>query len=330
MSPAKAGLLVGVLALLLVVYLGLEWRAERVEERASAEKRVLSLAAVDVTGVTVERPGAPAIRIVRESGRWQIVSPTRLRTDDVNARRIVDALTGAERQRVLEGVSAEAPEYGLAAPSLTVTLDSAKGSEALAFGASAPVGGGVYARRPGAAAVLVLPAHVKADAGQSLFDLRDKRILDLSADAVSRMEVRPGKGTGRPSLVLVRQGTGWTVEGVPEGRDVDPYKVERVVEAVTGMQMTAVASEAGSGPTPRGLATPARRVTLALAGGETRTVTVGDAMGSDRTLVRVEGDPATYLVLTAALDPLAQKPADLLEPPRAPSPPAAASPAASP
>jgi hypothetical protein len=327
MSPAKAGLLVGLFALLLAVYLGLEWRADKVEEREAAAKKVLDVKPEDVRAITLERPGEPAVKITRQQDRWTVVEPRPVRTDEVSVRRIVDALAGATRDRVLEGVDPKTAEYGLVTPDLTVTLETEAGPRALAFGANAPVGGGVYARRPGQDEVLVLPAHVKTDAGQSLFDLRDKKVVDVSMDAVTRLEVRPGKGTSGPSLVLTRDGTDWKVEGTPAGREVAQYQAERVVETAAEMRMVAVASEDPGSAKPRGLTSPARTVVLGLAGGETRTLTIGDAMGADRTPVQVDGDPAVYLVQTASLDALAKKPADLLAPPPSPSPAAAASPA---
>lgn len=320
MSPAKAGFLVGLFALLLAVYFGLEWRADRIEEREAAAKKVLDVKPEDVQAITLERPGEPAVRLTREGDQWKVVVPRAVRTDQVNARRIVDALTGATRDRVLEGVDPNGAEYGLAEPALTVTLETPAGPRALAFGANTPVGGGVYARRPGQDEVLVLPAYVKTDANQSLFDLRDKRVLDAEADDVTRLEVRPGKGTQKPSLVITKDGDDWKVEGTPPGREVDQYEADRVVEAATGMRMVEVLSEDPGAATPRGLTSPARTVILELAGGERRTVTIGDAAGADRTPVRVEGDPAVYLVQTSALELLARKPEDLLAPPPTPSP----------
>lgn len=328
MSPAKAGLLVGLFALLVVVYLGLEWRTRQVEEREAAGKKVLDVKADDVQTIRLERPGEPAVRIVREQGAWRVVEPRPVRTDEITVRRIVDALAGATRQAVLEGVDPNAPDYGLTAPVLTVTLETAAGTQALAFGANAPVGGGVFARRPGRDEVLVVPASVRAEAGPSLFDLRDKQVVGVPADTVTRIEVRPGKGTGSPTLVLVKEGQDWRVEGTPAGREVDDWKARRVVDTATRMRMSAVATEDPGTAIPRGLVSPARTVVLGLAGGETRTVTIGDAMGGEQTPVRVEGDPAVYLVTTASLEALARTPGDLLEPPPTPTP--APSPEASP
>ncbi len=87
MSPAKAGLLVGILALLLVVYSGLEWRAERVEERETAAKKVLDVPLDAVTAIRLERPGEPAVRIVREGGRFRVVEPRPVSTMIISSNR---------------------------------------------------------------------------------------------------------------------------------------------------------------------------------------------------------------------------------------------------
>ncbi len=341
MSPTRAGFLVGLFALLVVVYLGLEWRSRQVEEREAAAKRLFDIKVEQVTGVRLERPDGPAVRLARSAdGRWRIVEPRELRADQGNVERVVRSAVEATRERVLEGADPSAPQYGLATPAVTVTLETASGPRRLALGADAPVGGAAYARVGDGATVVLVPSYVKTDAMQSLFDLRDKRIVDVAADQLRRVEVRPVRADG-PPVVLVKEADRWRLEGAPPGRQVDQFKADRLVDAAIGLRMTEVLSEDRSAAKSRGLEPPVRTVALTLASGSGPTIELGAAVDEKKggesggsgetrkgTAVAVAGQPGVYLVDTAQVAPLAWKPEELLAPPPTPSP--SPSPGASP
>lgn len=327
MSPARAGILVGLFALLLVVYFGLEWRAGRVAEREAAAKRLFDVEAEAVTGVRVERPGEPAVRLAKAGGRWRIVEPRELRADQAVVDRLVRSVTGATPERTLEGIDPAAEEYGLARPAVTVTLETSKGPRTLSLGGEAPVGYGIYARRGTEGPVAVLPSNLRFDAARSLFDLRDKRVVDAERDQVRRVEVRPARGA---PVVLEREGDRWRLEGMPAGRQLDTFKVDHLVDAAVGLVMTGVAAEDRSGAKGRGLEAPARTVVLGLEGGGAKTIAIGAKDEKVGTAVAVEGDPAVYLVAAGSLSALEATAESLLAPPPGPTPSPSPSPAASP
>jgi Domain of unknown function (DUF4340) len=344
MSPARAAVLVGLFALLLVVYFGLEWRTGRVAEREAAAKRLFDVKAEEVTGVRLERPDEAPIVLAKQDGRWRIAQPRDLRADQEAVARVVRAVAEATRERTLEGVSPANPEYGLGKPAVTVTLETPSGARTLSLGAEAKVGYGAFARRGGAEEVVVVPASVKSDAAQSLFDLRDKRVVAAEPSAVRRIEVRPARG-GEPVVVVnAAEGKGtpqWRLEGVPAGREAEQWRVDRLADAALDMRMSGVAAETREAARGRGLESPARTVTLVLDGGATRTITIGgrpakknekkdekkdpSAGGSEEVAVAVEGEPEVYLVPTNLLQPLEKSVAEMLKPLPSPSPsPAAA------
>lgn len=343
MSPTKAGVLLGLFVLLVVVYFGLEWRSRQIEEHEAAAKRLFDVKADQVTGVRLEHPDAAPIRLVKSAeGRWRIAEPREIRADQDNVERLVRSVAEATRERVLEGVDPSAPQYGLGKPAAVVTLETPSGQRRLALGADAPVGGAAYARRGDDAAVVLVPGHVKTDAKQGLFDLRDKRVVDVAADQVRRVEVRPVRSAGAP-IVLVKEGKRWQLDGAPAGREVDQYKADRLVDAAVGLRMTEVLSEDRSAAKSRGLEPPVRTVALTLASGPGPTIEIGAPVDDKKpgesggtgearkgTAVAVAGQPGVYLVDTTQLAPLGWKPEELLAPPPTPSPTPGASPSPSP
>ncbi len=315
MSPAKAGVLVGLFVLLLAVYFGLEWRSRQAAERVAKARRLFDVAPDSLTGVRLDRPDAPTIRLAKSAdGRWRIVEPQELAADQDAARRLVQSVAEATRERALEGVDPAAAQYGLATPAATVTLEAPSGSQRLVLGADAPVGGAAYARRGDDPAVVLVPAAVKADAIQSLFDLRDKRVVEVATDRVRRVEVRASSARSKP-IALVKDGAQWRLEGAPAARAVDQGKAERLVDAALGMRMTEVLSEERSGAGKRGLAPAARLVAIRLESGPGPTIAIGSTVDQKGTAVAVEGEPGVYLVDTASIAPLAWRLDELLAPP---------------
>lgn len=349
MSPTRAGVLVGLFALLLAVYFGLDWRSRRVAEREASARRLFDVAADSVTGVRLERPGeAPIVLAKSADGRWRIVEPRPIRVDQDVVGRLVRSVAEVARERMLEGADPGAAQYGLAPPAATVTLETPSGPRRLALGASSPVGSTAYARRGDDPALLLVPATVRADATQRLFDLREKRIVDAGRRQAVRIEIRPARGAGEP-ILLVSAGSDptqvppWRLEGAPAGREVDQYRARRLVDAVLGMRMKEVLSEDRSAAGKQGLTPPARTVAVGLAPdaapakGEAPppaapgpTIEIGATIDQKGTAVAVKGEPAVYLVDTGSIAPLAWKPEQLLAPPPAPSPSPAASPSPSP
>jgi hypothetical protein len=315
--------LVGVFGLLLLVYLALGWRGDQVERRETAAKRVLGVAADQVTAVRLTQRG-DTVRLEKANGTWRIVEPRPLRADQEAVAGLVRDVAEATRERVLTGASPQAPEFGLATPTATVTLEAPSGAATLAVGAEAPVGGQAYARRGDEAEVILVPASVHAAVTRTLFDLRDKRLLDVKAADVTRVEVRPG-ADGAP-VVLERAGDAWRVAGAPEGRTPNRFRIDRLADAAIGLEMSGVLADTRAGYAGKGLDRPARVVTLTLADGSRRTVTVGQPEPpavppppgatpepGDAPVV-VEGDPTVYRVQAASLQALATPAADLLEP----------------
>src|SRR6202044_100708 len=81
-------------------------------------------------------------------------------------------------------------QYGLAAPAVELDI-TGKGhtTQQLLVGDDTPVGSDVYAALPGDPRVFTVASYNKSSLNKSLNDLRDKSLITLNADKVSRVEL---------------------------------------------------------------------------------------------------------------------------------------------
>jgi len=91
---------------------------------------------------------------------------------------------------VVEDQASNLKTFGLDNPLLEVDLsEKDKKSQKLLLGDTTPASNGVYAMLAGDQRVFTIPSWEKSTIDKSLNDLRDKRLLPISADKISRVEV---------------------------------------------------------------------------------------------------------------------------------------------
>ncbi|MBM4112468.1 MAG: DUF4340 domain-containing protein [Phycisphaerae bacterium] len=207
------------------------WRSWRLFDRVGAgTQRVV----VVRSPISADRP-AQRIEIVRDGGRWRLVSPVATRADS----RAVDALLAALARAEHSGFVDDAPKddalYGLEHAIASVeTVGADASSERVEIGAGLVKGGALCARRsdrpsivlldPMALAALLPPAEALIDARACEIDPTDARTL------------RVLEPDGRLRLTLSRSLDGWTLElpggeSTPARADVVSSLLERLVSA---------------------------------------------------------------------------------------------------
>jgi hypothetical protein len=103
---------------------------------------------------------------------------------------ILSTLASLTSQRVVEDQASNLKTFGLDNPLLEVDLsEKDKKSQKLLLGDTTPASNGVYAMLAGDQRVFTIPSWEKSTIDKSLNDLRDKRLLPISADKISRVEV---------------------------------------------------------------------------------------------------------------------------------------------
>lgn len=138
---------------------------------------VQEVLSVELSGKAFENP----IIITRQSVNkaFGIISPIKSPADQGNVIQMVNALAMARTKKRIKAPQ-NLGDFGLDPPWIELKLKSAKRKNQTIFlGDLSPTGESLYARPEAGSMIWLLPGAVKAGLNQSLFSLRDKKILDF-------------------------------------------------------------------------------------------------------------------------------------------------------
>jgi hypothetical protein len=191
----KSKVLVNLVLVLLLTGLVL-YAFFRPKEQSDPGIRLTQLKRNEITGITVERRGSPAIELQKRDGGWRISAPLQTRADPIQVDRLTDIATATAKHKLPPGDSGR---YQLDPPQVRLTLND----QAFAFGRINDVTNEQYVATAGAI-YLVAPFFgygIPTEVGK----LVSRKLLD---DA----EVPVAFDFGRYRIARDERGT-WTTEG---------------------------------------------------------------------------------------------------------------------
>jgi hypothetical protein len=191
----KSKVLVNLVLVLLLTGLVL-YAFFRPKEQSDPGIRLTQLKRNEITGITVERRGSPAIELQKRDGGWRISAPLQTRADPIQVDRLTDIATATAKHKLPPGDSGR---YQLDPPQVRLTLND----QAFAFGRINDVTNEQYVATAGAI-YLVAPFFgygIPTEVGK----LVSRKLLD---DA----EVPVAFDFGRYRIARDERGT-WTIEG---------------------------------------------------------------------------------------------------------------------
>jgi hypothetical protein len=169
--------------------------AEAAKPDADAAPSILKLDENSVTGLELKKKDAPPVLLTKSGSDWKITEPRPLAADQTTVSSLLSTVSSLNSDRLVEDKGANLERYGLASPAfeLDVTEKDNK-TQRLLLGDDTPAGGGVYAALAGDPRVFTLAEYHKTALDKSLNDLRDKRLLTVTPDKVSRLEISGKQG----------------------------------------------------------------------------------------------------------------------------------------
>jgi len=222
------------------------------------DKAVLAFDQKDVTALEIITRD-DTIAVEQTDGRWKLTRPRALPADGDTLRDFLEKLRAA---RVKEFV-AEAPRslepFGLDRPvqvSIHTGRDKDRATKTLLFGRGDPAKKGVYAMRAGESAVVVIPDETWAAVPKNVAVLRDKTVVEVERDKVTRLEIESPKG----AVTLAQENGRWKITA-PEALPADQVEAGAVLFKLRELRAQAFLSEDAAG-VPRYLAKPTVRVTI--------------------------------------------------------------------
>jgi hypothetical protein len=258
--------------------------------------RLADFAVEDPKTIALGPPGAPIV-LERDLGtrRWSIVSPRSLPADQPIVNDLVRRFSTQRIETFVDEEPEDPADYGLDPPAfvLTVVLENELRA-GLYIGSAVPDGSGaVYAQRAGRPTVFTIPEGGRQELMRTLFELREKRLVDLPANAVTFLEITRGDSTFAAS----RQGETWA-EARGAGRPLARVPIEQVVQNATVLEARSFV-ESPVGALRRALDAPLVETTLATDAGDTVRVTFARTGGE----VYARLEPSGWLARVDADDP---------------------------
>ncbi len=208
---------------------------------ASTAPVILKVNAADVTQITIRQKQSTPVTLEKaDSTKWQITEPKPYRADQETVASMLSTLSGLSADRVVEDKASDRKQYGLdpAVVELDIT-GKGQGTRQLLLGDDTPAGGDVYAALAGDPRVFTISSYNKTSLAKSLNDLRDKSLLTVDADKVSRVElIRKGQ-----EIEFDRTKDGWQILK-PMSSPADSSAVNDLVRSLTSatMQLSATST----------------------------------------------------------------------------------------
>ena len=207
---------------------------------AEASPKILDIKPVDVTSITISKPGASELKLAKnDAGKWQISAPNPLTADQDSVSSLLSTLSPLDSDRLLETKATDIGNYGLAKPAVEIDItEKNKKSADLLLGDDTPTGNGAYAALKSDPRVFVIASYKKNSLNKGENDLRDKRLLTFDADKLSRLELTAKKQT----IEFGRNKEQWQILK-PQPMRADQTAVEDLVRSLGDAKMELSASD---------------------------------------------------------------------------------------
>ncbi|HTZ58454.1 MAG TPA: DUF4340 domain-containing protein [Acidobacteriaceae bacterium] len=209
---------------------------------ANTAPSILKVNMPDVTELEIKNRGTEPVTLKKTGDKWEITEPKPYPADQDAVIGVLSSLSYLNTDRVVEDKAADRKQYGLDSPAAELEItQKGKGTQELLLGDDTPAGGDVYAGVAGDPRVFTIASYNKTSLDKSLNDLRDKSLISLNPDKVSRVDlVQKGK-----TIEFDRTKDGWQILK-PSSSPADGNAVNDLVHSVTSARMDLTANDASA------------------------------------------------------------------------------------
>ena len=266
------------------------------------DRSVLGVSQFDIASLALNNENG-RIELGKDDGNWTIKGPMAVAADESEVTSLLNELTSARATEFVSDASADLSQYGLNKPVITVTAKLVDGGErVLTLGSKTDEL--YYAKNQARSEVLKVDSSLYDKLNVKLADLRDKQIVKLNKDDLTRIEVK------NPNLTLIAEKDGegkWLIKSPADKKDKEAqtYKVFDPLETKATEILDAAPASARAK-----LAKPAVEVKLTDKSGQVTEISVSSADG-DNAYVSVKGKPGVYKVGKQMVEDLSFKAADI-------------------
>jgi len=256
---------------------------------ANTSPAILKLDPASIAKLEIKPKDAEPVALSKDSsGHWQIVEPKSLRADQSAVSKVLSSLSSLNSERVVEDKASDLKQFGLDHPAVEINVgEKNNSSQQLLIGDDTPAGGAVYAMLEGDPRIFTMPSYKKSEIDQNLTDLRDKRLLTVTPDKVSRLELYEknqeiGFGRNKDEWQILK----------PKPLPADSAQVGELVAKLTDARMDLSGADKDANETPAAFAHDKPVATAKLS----------DPSGTQELQVRKNNNKDIYFAKSSAVD----------------------------
>jgi hypothetical protein len=197
---------------------------------ASTAPVIVKINPADVSQLIIKQKEPVTLR--RTNGQWQITEPKPYLADQEAVAGVLSTLSGLNADRIVEEKASNRKQYGLDPAQVELDITVKDGTRQLLLGDDTPAGGDIYAALATDPRVFTVASYQKSSLAKGLNDLRDKSLITLSPDKISRVELLK-KGE---DLEFDRTKDGWQILK-PSSSPADSAAVNGLVSTLTNARM---------------------------------------------------------------------------------------------
>jgi hypothetical protein len=158
-------------------------------EKATAEKKLLPLERQDITGLTVQAFSEEIVLVPGQDGTWKMTAPLQAEADAREVDALLRALLLGKVTRVVDEEANALEPFGLAKPSVTVTITAGSRKERIAIGDIGPISSTLYVMRDSDKKVLLTDLAAKDFLNKRLYAFRKKEVLPFDEAKAERLRL---------------------------------------------------------------------------------------------------------------------------------------------
>jgi hypothetical protein len=286
--------------------------AKRDPGAGEKKAKIFTVDATKIDDVEVHAASGDVTHVKKTGDTWAIVSPVSAPADESAVTSLVDAVAALEVDSVIDENPTSLAPFGLAPPRYSITFKAAgdQTPHQLNIGSKTPTSSNVYARVEGQNRLFLTSAYQDETLDRTTFDLRDKRVLVFTRDAVDAVSLA---GKGQPPIALAKKGSDWQLTAPIDTR-ADFSPVDGLVGRLDQVRMLSIVSEGGE-PTPAQMKTyglDAPQVVATVGAGSTKaSLAIGAKQDDGHLYARDLSRPIVFTVEPALLTDLTKKIDDL-------------------
>ena len=214
--------------------------AEAAKPSTDTPPAILKLDESAIAKVELKSKDSQPIVLARNSsGAWQIDQPKPLPADQAAVNGAISSLASLNAERLIEDKATDLKPYGLDRPAVEVDVtEKTNKTQKLLIGDETPAGSAVYAMLSGDPRIFTMASYNKSSIDKSVNDLRDKRLIMVEADKISRVDLVQKNN----KIEFGRNQGGWQILK-PEPLRADNFQVNELVRKLTDSQMDFSGSE---------------------------------------------------------------------------------------